>query len=169
MNKQEILNEIDTLKQKISQLEEKVTEEENSNYGRWKPAKNEVYYMICLNGKTNASCYNDDELNQSILKFYNCFKNKEEAEQEAEKILVRRMLENIARRLNGDTRVDWLDACQPKYYLVYNFLYFNSGQEVRHTYTRKTQSTVYCLDPNFINIAIKEIGKERLIKYLKGE
>ena len=33
----------------------------------------------------------------------------------------------------------------------------------------KTEGTVYCLDKNFLNTAIKEIREERLKKYLKGE
>lgn len=31
------------------------------------------------------------------------------------------------------------------------------------------QGVVYCLDKNFLNIAIQEIGEERLKKYLRGE
>ena len=32
-----------------------------------------------------------------------------------------------------------------------------------------SQGTVYCLDRNFKDVAIKEIGEERLIKYLRGK
>lgn len=42
--------------------------------------------------------------------------------------------------------------------------------KVRQQYNSDYQAEkVYCIDRNFLNIAIQEIGEERLMRYLKGE
>ena len=62
------------------------------------------------NYKKISTCYRE------YYRAYNCFKTQEEAEQEAEKILVRRQLEDIAKRLNKGEKFDW-KRNQPKWYL----------------------------------------------------
>ena len=98
---------------------------------------------------------------------YNIFKTEEEAKQEAEKILVRRQLEYIARRLNKGREIDWNNENQIKYCIRFNFpLDIISICARLH---QKLQGTVYCLSDKFKDVAIQEIGEERLKKYLKGE
>ena len=77
------------------------------------------------------------------------------------------MLEDIARRLNKNKKIDWMNNEQPKYY----FYLYNPDNELISDFTqlRKFQGAVYCLDEKFKDIAIQEIGEERLIKYLRGE
>lgn len=84
---------------------------------------------------------------------------------EAEKILIRRQLEDIARRLNKGQKIDWGNDEQSKHCIE---LYRNNII-ANFYYSRKTQGTVYCLDKNFKDIAIQEIGEERLEVYLRGE
>ncbi len=86
---------------------------------------------------------------------------------EAEKILVRRMLEDIARRLNKDKKIDWEGAYQDKYYIYLDTE--NDNMEYDSDIQCKTQGTIYCLDQDFLNVAKSEIGEERLKKYLRGE
>lgn len=64
----------------------------------------------------------NDEVDIDVRRYkaYNCFRTKEQAELEAEKILVRRMLEDISRRLNKGKKFDWSDENQYKWYIVYN-------------------------------------------------
>lgn len=81
------------------------------------------------------------------------------------KILIRRQLEDIARRLNKGVRLNWDKNEQSKYYIE---LYGNNII-TNFFYAHKAQGTVYCLDENFIDVAIQEIGEERLKKYLRGE
>ena len=99
--------------------------------------------------------------------FYNCFETRKQAEQEAEKILVRRMLEDIARRLNRGKEIDWENYDQTKYSIALDITNDDifCDKEVRFI----TKGTIYCLDVNFYNVAIEEIGTERLFKYLKNE
>ena len=100
------------------------------------------------------------------VKFYNCFKSEKQAEAEAEKILVRRQLEDIARRLNKGQEIDWNDNNQLKYCIGFDFPFnvINIG-----ALYRKLQGSVYCLSDEFKDVAIQEIGEERLKKYFKGE
>mgnify|MGYP004518613645 CR=1 FL=1 len=165
MNKQEILEEIKKTEEHLSNMEKMLKECE---YERWKPQKDELYYYlnsynIAIPETWDASCYSDT----TKWNTYNCFKNREEAEQEAEKILVRRMLEDIARRLNKGQKIDWDNNNQIKYYFYFDFL--QNEMFSYHRFNQKKQGVVYCLDKNFLDIAIQEIGEERLKKYLRGE
>lgn len=143
MNKQELINEITKTKEHLANMEKMLAECE---YKRWKPEIDDIYYFINI---------------------YNVFQTREQAEAEAEKILVRRMLENIARRLNKGEKIDWNEDTQLKYYIEY--ISSEDKLEYDNSYLFKIEGTVYCLDSNFLNVAIQEIGEERLKKYLRGE
>ena len=76
------------------------------------------------------------------------------------------MLEDIARRLNKGKEIDWNSESPRKYHLCIDkadYIYTNV------CYSTKYQGTIYCLDANFRDVAIQEIGEKRLIKYLRGE
>lgn len=163
MNKQELQNEINKTKEHLANMEKMLAECE---YERWKPDENEKYFIVDAKGVMN--CRN---MNSTVLKahfnFYNCFQTREQAEAEAEKILVRRMLENIARRLNKGEKIDWKGAYQDKYYI---YLDAETDELIYgESIWSKDQGTVYCLDQDFLDVVIQEIGEERLKKYLRGE
>lgn len=166
MDKREILHEINKAKEHLANMEKALDE---CKYERWKPENNETYYFV-------NSCDEVEETWRSSINFipdikryntYNCFETKEQAKQEAEKILVRRMLEDIARRLNKCEKIDWKGKYQSKYFIYLN----NEEDELCYADSRlyKFQNVVYCLDPCFLDVAIQEIGEERLKKYLRGE
>ena len=159
MNKEEILKEISKTKEHLANME-KMLEECNE---RWKPNNGEEYFYIDNTGCIqNALFISSGWYHEGLYQTYNCFKTEEEAHLEAEKILVRRQLEDIAKRLNKGIKIDWNNTEQSKYCIG---LYFNSIIK-NFCYCNKTQGTVYCLDENFKDIAIQEIGEGRLIKYL---
>lgn len=161
MNKEEILYEIEKTKHHLTNLEKMLKECENR---KWKPKYNEFYYFVSDDGETLKAQNYGWLPSTKKINFYNCFKTEEEAEQEAEKILVRRQLEDIAKRLNKGEEIDWYDSEQPKHCIE---LYCNDII-TNFYFSHKTQGTTYCLDKNFLNTAIKEIGEGRLIKYLRG-
>lgn len=164
MNKQEILEEINKTKEHLANMEKMLAECE---YERWKPKDNEMFWYIDSSGSVNYSCFMSGIEGDAIrFKNYNCFQTREQAEAEAEKISVRRMLEDIARRLNKGRKIDWESESPRKYHLCMDkcdYIYTNV------CYSTKYQGTIYCLDGNFKDIAIQEIGEERLKKYLRGE
>lgn len=163
MNKQEILNEINKTKEHLDNLVKKL---EGCNE-RWKPNSCDAYYYIDAFGNVLSQIETGHYSDSALWKSYNCFKTREQAETEVEKVLVRRMLEDIARRLNKGKKIDWNDENQIKYSIgldpIYNEIFWD--REARFI----SQGMVYCLDKSFRDIATQEIGEERLKKYLRGE
>lgn len=163
MNKQEILDEINKTKEYLANMEKML---EGCEYERWKPKEGEKFFFI---DAWNRVCYkNYREINVCCREYYgtfNCFKTEQQAEAEAEKILIRRQLEDIASRLNKGQKIDWYDCKQAKYGidLCHNSITTNA------MFSCKSQGTVYCLEPNFKDVAIQEIGEGRLKEYLRGE
>ena len=163
MNKQQILNELDALQERMDVLNKLL---EDCKYSRWEPKLNEQYYFINAEGLVDTDFYLDDE-DITRFKVYNCFKTREEAEQEVEKTLVRRQLEDIARRLNMGERIDWSLTEQAKYYIAYDTVEKVLYCSCNHY--NQIAGVVYCLAMNFRKVASQEIGEERLMRYLKGE
>lgn len=163
MNKQEILDEINRTKQHLTNMENMLKECGD----RWKPEPNEEYYYVNQVSEMAKDINDETDIDVRRYKAYNCFRTKEQAKLEAEKILVRRQLEDIARRLNKGEKPDWIKCYQKKYHLGYDQINSKITLECRTTII--AQGTVYCLDDNFLDVAIQEIGEERLKKYLRGE
>ena len=169
MNKQEILEEINKTEEHLANMKKML---EECEYERWKPKEGEKYWYITNSNQvtqinytsTRSYEYEDDCQRWSV---YNCFQTKEQAEAEAEKILVRRQLENIARRLNRGRKINWDNFDQIKY-----FIYLDCTTQLMRRdcdFRNKIQGVVYCLSDNFVSVAKHEIGEERLKKYLRGE
>ncbi len=164
MNKQELQNEINKTKEHLANMEKMLAECE---YERWKPKVSQNYYYVDNVGGIQITTWRDVHFDDAYYSTFNCFQTKEQAETEAEKILVRRMLEDIARRLNKGEKIDWEDASQNKYNIYLDTK--NSNIACRKDLWYMSQGQVYCSDINFLDVAIQEIGEERLKKYLRGE
>lgn len=164
-DKEKILNEINKTEEHLANMKKILAECE---YERWKPKKNETYYYVSSKGRVKQNMWTDEFTTEDEqYNFYNCFQTREQAEAEAEKILIRRQLENIARRLNKGKKPDWDDEDTKKYFIRFN--YYQNRIELDRSFRQKLQGTVYCLNKNFLNVAIQEVGEERLKKYLRGE
>lgn len=161
MNKNEILEEINKTKEHLANMEKMLEECECK---RWKPEAGDEYYFVtsALEAWVDTNYNTCTDIGRTGV--YNCFRTTEEAKEEAEKILIRRKLEDIARRLNKGARLNWGNDGQPKYYIEL----YRDNIITNFYYTHKTQGTIYCLDEDFIDVAIQEIGKERLKEYLGG-
>lgn len=166
MNKQEILNEINKTKEYLANMEKMLQECE---YERWKPIDGETYYFISEIGSIikTREWLGAKVVTETRRDFYNIFQTKEQAETEAEKILVRRQLEDIAKRLNKGQKIDWDNKDQCKYFFFFDFL--SNKIDYYHRFQQKEQGVVYCLDKSFLKVVLVEIGEERLKKYLRGE
>ena len=165
MDKEELLKEIEKTEEHLATMKKML---EDCKYERWKPKKSEAYFYIDSDGTIEQDWMTEEfSTDETRYNFYNCFRTKEQADLEAEKTLVRRQLEDIARRLNKGVKIDWHDQTQIKYGISYN-----TSTNVIETYFasfNKAMGSTYCLDVDFKDMAIKEIGQERLEKYLKGE
>lgn len=166
--KQKILNDIEEAQRKLDEARKKL-DEYNTGYKRWKPKECETYFYIISTGMVGQDLWNrpfDLDMEQRY-NFYNCFKTQEQAEAEAEKILVRRELEDIAKRLNKGERIDWNNVDQNKYFILFN--HWQNTIILEHGWKNKLCGVIYCLDKNFLDVAKREIGEYRLIKYIRGE
>lgn len=162
MNKEEILKEIEKTKQHLTNMEKMLKECDE----RWKPKDNEKFWYIDSSGSVNYCLFMSET--ESRFKNYNCFQTREQAEQEAEKILIRRQLEDIAKRLNKGQKIDWNNFDQNKYFISFNCA-TQSIERDFYNLKNKVQGVVYCLSDDFVSVAIQEIGEERLKNYLRGE
>ena len=166
--KQKILNDIEEAQRKLDEARKKL-DEYNTGYKRWEPKDNEEYWYIDSSGAVNYTLFMPKIQNDNMrFKNYNCFKTREQAEVEAEKTLVRRQLEDIAKRLNKNEEIDWRNLAQNKYYLSCDN-YNRCGKICCVCSNNTAQGAVYCLDKNFLDVAKREIGEDRLIKYIRGE
>lgn len=165
MNEEEILKEIEKTKEHLANMEKML---KDCKYERWKPKKSEAYFYIDSDGTIEQDWMTEEfSIDETRYNFYNCFRTVKEAQQEVEKTLVRRQLEDIARRLNKEQEIDWNDEEQIKYFICLDTI---DNEIILDNETRFiSQGMVYCLDKSFKDIAIQEIGEERLIKYLRGE
>lgn len=163
LSKQEILDEINKTKEHLFNMEKMLGESECK---RWKPKENEDYYYVNCDLSVFPMTYINGSPTNRICDSYNCFKTREEAQQESDKIWIRRLLEDIARRLNRGRKLDWLDIKQPKYFIYFSHI----SNELASDFTRTglIQGAVYCLDSKFLDIAIQEIGRENLRRYIGG-
>ena len=164
MNKQELQNEINKTKEHLANMEKMLAECE---YERWKPEKDELYWYVNSRGESCCAFFSPTfKVDTDRYNIFNCFYVCEQAEAEAEKILIRRQLEDIARRLNKGEKIDWNNSFQAKYYLEFNHL----TNKLKQQYNDSCQAEkTYCLDKHYLDVAIQEIGEERLKKYLRGE
>lgn len=165
--KEELEQTILDLKEKLEDAQEKLA---NLNkYGITKPENDEIYWYV-NNDDLTIECTHfceQDYYDISHYNTYNCFKTEEEARKEANRILIKRKLKSIANKLNNGKKIDWNNYDQEKYYITYtatsNRLYMTNNT------SHKREGATYCLSEDFLDVAIKEIGEEELINYVKGE
>lgn len=185
------MNKLEELEKKYNKLEEmisnisakialiKLSEQNNKNNKRWRAKYGEKYYLVEEFEKKPLKVgrytlenegYNvefEDTTDEFYYKTRNYFKTKEEAEEYREKIKTYYDLMDLADELNGNKEIDWNDKEQHKYNISYNVdeakLYLNFDFFGKY----KNLGEIYCLDENFLDIALERIGKDRLEKLFK--
>lgn len=171
INKEEITEKITNIfENAMQQMGEAINEyienkqaEPSEPSGLWKPKKYETYYYI---DDFNNICdreFCNTELDNARKLIGNCFRTQEDAEKALDCLKIRRQLKDIAERLNGGREIDWSNA-DDKYCLSF---YFDEEITTTAQKNSKKQGAIYCLDENFKDVAIAEIGEERLKEYLK--
>ena len=167
MNKQQILEQIDELKQKIEKLEKEVNspEFEGIKKGvRQKPEYGEKYYYLDDGGGINYAYWSNDNIDLFRFNTGNCFKTEQEAEDYKENLLTKQALKDLALELNNGVEIDWENENQKKYCLECDW--YSLDDNVTYSYINLSQ--VYCLNENFLTIAKYRIGEEKLIKLIKS-
>ena len=177
---EELKKEWEELTKKMADFGIKLEEygkENKHNNKRWRAEKGEKYYLVgefekedvMVGGITlEYDWYNvesNDAVDIFLYKTRNYFKTKEEAEEYREKLKTYYDLLDLADELNCDRKINWNDKEQEKYYIYYNTR--DKSIDTINTYFFKALGQIYCLDENFLDIALERIGKDRLEKLFK--
>lgn len=167
MNKQEIIEQIDELKQRIKQLEKEVSATKtDKSIVRWQPILGQYYFYlgaILGNVETVEWCY--DDIDYYRYDIGNCFETKQEAEDYKENLLTKQALKDLALELNNGVEIDWNNDKLTKYCIFISCvdeLYLHSINSNKHL------GQVYCYNKDFLTIAKERIGEEKLIKLIKS-
>ena len=160
---QELEQNISSIKEELSKLEEKL-KTLKSGVGRQMPANGDTYYFI--NNTIYKGWWADADSDRQRFNSYNCFKTEEEAQKAVNRRLIKAKLNEIANRLNGGQVIKWDSAMQRKYYLN-----LDTGVSLGLSFSLidKIEGVTYCLSQDFLEVATEEIGEECLVKYIKGE
>lgn len=158
------------IKEYLENFYDKAKEPETAEqYGRWKPKEGETYYFLSDDERPipiSCTTWGNDNEDKNLYSIGNCYQTYKQTEQALERLKIRTQLEDIALRLNKGRVFDWNSKSQDKYVLLYDHDAQKVTQDVRAIYQT---NDIHCLDENFKDVAISEIGEERLAKYLKEE
>lgn len=153
---------IQDLEEIILQAQAKIKELKKPKNIRPKARWGEFVYSVSASGNifgTNSK-YEEEE----SYKIGNYFLTKQEAIDYRDNLITKQELKDLALRLNNGVELDWSKESHRKYYIFINYIGLNySWCDVSFGLGQ-----VYCLDENFLEIAKKEIGEDRLIKLIKS-
>lgn len=160
------MKNLEELKRKYEELGKEIERLENKkSYKRWRAEFNNDYYYIDEDGNINSIYENNDISDVFKYKTRNYFKTEEEAEKYRKNLKTYYELMDLAEELNVGKKVDWNNYCQIKYSISYD----SDDKEIFSTSNNivKILGQIYCLDKNFLEIAIDRIGEDRLEKLFK--
>lgn len=171
MDKQEMIEQIDELKQKIEVLEKEVNSpefEEIKKGVRQKPKNGVRFFFVDIFGDIESEVWNNRKSDLFRFDTGNCFKTVQEAEDYKENLLTKQALKDLALELNDGVKIDWDDMNKPKYYITYMDIGYLKELQIYKGYCQQDFGQVYCLGKGFLSVAKQRIGEERLIKLIKS-
>ena len=170
MNKQEIQSKIEELEKRFAKFKELENELTTIKEGLkkpeskvFKPKIDDIYYYICSSGIIDYVNWKDTEIDNQRYALGNCFRTKEEAEFEVEKLKVIAELKRFA--LEHNEPIDWNNVKQNKYFIY--FYYKDEMIDVDFWQTLK-HNDIYFTSEELAQQAIKEIGEDKIKKYYLG-
>ena len=125
--------------------------------------KNQNYYFITTDGKIDRKIWEDVEWDNDLFNLGNCFETKEQAEFALEKQKVYTQLKRYAFEHN-EGAIDWDDTKQEKWYINLDIKY--KSLVITYNLTWKSINDVHFTSKEIAQNAIKEIGEDRIKKYL---
>lgn len=163
MNKQEILDEIASLKEQLNNLE-KLYDSFNPPNKRWRAEKDDKYYFISTGGSINYDIENVVVLDDLRYVLGNYFKTAEEAEFEIERLKVIAELKEWATPIS---EFNWDNSSNER---KYTLEIKGTGENIHLTlgfyYHSSIQTSDLCFQSEEVaKSAIESVGEERIIKY----
>lgn len=166
MNRQEILEEITELKERLNKLEKMVDSSTLPNK-RWRAKKDDEYYFIGTAGSINHDTENVVALDDLRYAIGNYFKTEEQAEFEVERLKVIAELREWATPIS---EFNCEDSRKKKYVIVNINKGENSYLAVDFFYTNQVCDLCFQSE-EVAKSAIESVGEDRIIKYFfrRGE
>lgn len=162
------MNNLEELKRKYEELGKEIERlEKEKKDKRWRAKKIEDdYYYIDSFGYIYEEIEENEKRDDFRYKTRNYFKTKEQAQEHLENINTYYDLMDLAEELNNGEIIDWNNLEQNKYSIYYDIKdkEFFSADTIMFI----DLGQIYCLNEDFLNIALEKIGKERLEKLFKG-
>lgn len=168
MNKQELQNKIEDLEKQLAEVKEQVNSvgiERIKKGIRQMPIRGDWYWYVDSYGIVTQAKWRDKEADLFRFNTGNCFKTEKEAEDYKENLLTKQALKDLALELNNGVEIDW-GKCNPKYFICLS----KAGEFLDQCYNiyDNCNTSLYCLDENFLQLAKDRIGEEKLIKLIKS-
>lgn len=162
MNRQEILEEITALKERLNKLE-KMYDSLTPPNKRWRAKKDDDYYFISAEGSAYLDRENEVIVDGLHYDIGNYFKTEEEAKFEVERLKVIAELKEWATPVS---EFDWDEYGEDtrKYVLAVANNGENCHLEMDYYYTHQV-SDLYFESEEVAKSAIEAVGEERIIKY----
>lgn len=156
------MNKLEELEKKYKELGEEIERLKSQSGERCRADYTGEYWYISNNGDIIVDDDNDWACDEFKFNIGNYFKTEKEAEKVLNKTLIYNKLKDLALKLNNGTPVDWSNGSQQKFYIYYD----NAANRLDYGFhsTYKDIGAIYCLDPEFLEVAIDEIGEEDLTK-----
>ena len=156
MNRQEILADIEALKERLNKLE-KMYDSLTTPNKRWRAKKDDDYYFISAEGSAYLDRENEVIVDGLHYDIGNYFKTEEEAKFEVERLKVIAELKEWATPIS---EFNWNDNTQKKYVIILE----NNYLRVDFFCSLQT-CDLYFESREIAENAIEAVGKERIIKY----
>lgn len=157
------IKNLDNLTEEEKETFNRLVEKANKKSKVFKPAHRQEYFYIDTEGDVSDQKWEDDGYDNICYELGNCFGTRKQAEFALEKQKVYIKLKRYALEHNEDV-FDWRDGYQRKYYI------YCECEELGISYTEylRVPSNIYFTSPIIAQKAIKEIGEDRIKKYLFG-
>jgi hypothetical protein len=152
----ELIEQRDEVENKINALKKQIFSGKH-----WKPLYGEGYYFVNSVGDVVQQEWEHDQIDNWVYHTDNCFKTAEDAKRSLDRLNTRIKLKKLANDMNGDEGIDWTDNT-PKFYIVYHT--DTNKLDLAYNSSSKSLGQIYCTDCDFLDTALEQIGKEKLIE-----
>ena len=153
------LNEVQDILDKLNAVFNNFKHAEN--HTRWRGDDGQSYYFIDEFFKPK-NCLEEHELfDDNNYRYGNYYRTTYDVDKALAHLKIKQQLIDLALRLNMGVPIDWSDSNQLKYYL-----FKNDTGNIAQGFTRCAicqMDSTFCLNENFKDIAIAEIGEGALL------
>ncbi len=159
------IKNLDNLTEEEKETFNRLVEKANKKSKVFKPAHRQEYFYIDTEGDVSDQKWEDDGYDNICYELGNCFGTRKQAEFALEKQKVYIKLKHYALEHN-EYEIDWSSHFQAKWCII-----FNNAEGLLQVcdYTCNKQiGQIYFTSPIIAQKAIKEIGEDRIKKYLFG-